>query len=68
MTQQDWNKAVEGDYYRRRDRLDRFVAAAVTGLLANPQCNASPIGYAEDAIQQAEVVLAELERREKEGK
>lgn len=54
----------------RRERLDRFVAAALTGCLAN-----SAQVYKSDEFNRivdgvifaAQAVLAELEKREKEG-
>lgn len=49
-----------------RERLDRFVAAALTGRRANWLGNSSEM-LAKESISDAEAVLAELERREKEG-
>ncbi len=44
------------------DRRERFIAAALTGLCANPDFGSQPRHFAEEAIIRADAVIAELEK------
>ena len=46
----------------RADRRDRFAAAALTGILANPSQSGNIRGGAEDARKYADALIAELDK------
>ena len=45
------------------ERLDRFAAAAVSGLLADPRRTRDPQGVAREAVSVARAVLDEIRRQ-----
>lgn len=53
--------------YDQRERLDRFVAAALSGDVPSQSQETDLPEFAKHICDIAEAVLTELERREKEG-
>ena len=45
-------------------RRDLFAAAALAGLLTNPDCDGLAAEFARDAVEHADAMIAELDRRD----
>lgn len=55
---------AEAERAMRRARRDMFATAALTGLLADPNLNCAPELIAKGAVNNADALIAELDRTE----